>query len=201
MVAIVYLHGFNSSPHSVKARQLGDYLRALPRAPAYHVPALPHRPAQAIAATEALLGRLERDSVTLVGSSLGGYYATYLAERHGCRAVLVNPTTRPFDDLRAYLGEQRNLYTGEAYELTAGHVEELAALRVERITRPERYLLLVEAGDEVLDYRLALAFYRGALQYVRGGGEHGYEGFREQIPAILTFAGLPADALAEPERG
>ncbi len=195
MITLVYLHGFNSSPQSAKARELGKYLQRLLRAPAYHVPALPHRPAEAIATVEALIGGLERASLTLVGSSLGGYYATYLAERHRCQAVLINPTTRPFDDLRPYLGEQRNLYTGEAYHLSAEHVEELAALRVARITRPERYFLLVETGDEVLDYRLAIEFYQGAWQLVRGGGDHGYQGFRAQIPALLAFAGMRAEAL------
>ena len=83
-----------------------------------------------------------------------------------------------------------NLYTGEPFEVTAAHFDELRALRVPRISRPERYFLLVETGDEVLDYREAVAFYAGAWQYVRGGGDHAFEDYERQIPAILRFAGV-----------
>jgi predicted esterase YcpF (UPF0227 family) len=193
-MTLVYLHGFNSSPRSIKARQLLAWLASTPGAPDCLVPALPHRPAQAIASVEALLTRQGGEPPTLIGSSLGGYYATWLAERHGWRAVLINPTTQPAVDLAGLVGEQRNLHTGEAYVLTAGHLAELVAIRVERITRPERYFLMVETGDEVLDWRLSVAYYRGAFQYVRGGGDHGFQDFVNQIPAILGFARGPAVA-------
>ncbi len=192
---LVYLHGFRSSPASVKATALGRAIEALPAAirPRCHVPALSHDPALAI---EQVL-RQVRDSVaelsglTFVGSSLGGFYATNLAERLGARAVLINPALRPFDDLRPYAGEQVNLYTGETFVVTAAHFEALAALRVPVVTRPERYFLLVQTGDEVLDYREAVACYRGAWQHVEGGGDHGFRNFEAQIPAILRFAGVP----------
>jgi hypothetical protein len=125
---------------------------------------------------------------TFIGSSLGGYYATHLAERYDARAVLINPAIRPYDDLKAYRGVQVNMYSGESFEVGDAHLDELAQLKVARITRPVRYLLLVEAGDEVLDYREALAFYGGAWQYARGGGDHAYQDFIAQIPAILRFA-------------
>ena len=130
------------------------------------------------------------ERLTFVGSSLGGFYATYLAERYGARAVLINPALRPYQDLAPYLGAQRNLYTGEEYELTVEHFAQLVVLQVPRITRPERYLLLVQTGDEILDYRAALTYYAGAWQFVEGSGDHGYRGFEEQIPVILRFAGV-----------
>jgi hypothetical protein len=194
---IVYLHGFRSSPQSVKATQFGRVVAALPAAvrPRLYVPALHHRPGQAIAAVAAWIdrevGAAGIPALTLVGSSLGGYYATYLAERYGARAVLINPTTRPYEDLRPYVGTQLNLYTGEAFEVTEAHFTELRALAVGRITRPGRYLLLVQSGDEVLDYREAVAFYGGAWQYVQGGGDHSIQDFGDQIPVILRFAGVP----------
>jgi predicted esterase YcpF (UPF0227 family) len=98
----------------------------------------------------------------VVGSSLGGYYATWLAEKRGVSAVLVNPAVRPYELLRPALGVQKNLHTGKEYEFTERHLAELAALEVPAITRPERYLLMVETGDEVLDYTQAVARYRGA---------------------------------------
>jgi len=139
------------------------------------------------AASRAIEGRDARARM-LVGSSLGGYYATHLAERYGTRAVLINPAVRPYEGLQPYLGAQLNPYTGERYELTRGHFDELKALEVERITRPSRYLLLVQTGDEVLDWREAVAFYAGAWQSVQGGGDHAFRDFEAQIPALLRFA-------------
>ena len=106
------------------------------------------------------------------------------------RAVLVNPAIRPYEGLKPYLGVQVNMHSGARFEVTPAHFDELAALAVPRITRPARYLLLVETGDEVLDYREAVAFYGGGFQYVRGGGGHAFEEFAAQIPAILRFAGV-----------
>jgi hypothetical protein len=196
MTTIVYLHGFRSSPQSVKATQFRRFVATLPGAlrPRLYVPELQHRPALAIAGVadwiEREVGASGLPALTFVGSSLGGYYATHLAERYGVRAALINPAVRPYDDLQPYVGTQQNLYTGEAFEVTAAHFAELRALAVGRITRPGRYLLLVESGDEVLDYREAVAFYAGAWQYVRGGGDHAFRDFEAQIPVILKFAGV-----------
>ena len=203
--AIVYLHGFRSSPASVKATALRTAVEALPPfvRPALHVPDLQFDPARAVAHVATLIaGCAGAAPLTLVGSSLGGYYATYLAERYGTRAVLVNPAVRPDQDLGAYLGTQTNLYTGESFEVTPAHFTQLRELRVARITRPERYFLLLETGDEVLDYRQALAHYAGAWQYVRGGGDHAMQDYAVQIPAILRFAGaaLPAPTVRHARR-
>ena len=104
--------------------------------------------------------------------------------------MLINPAVHPDRDLAPYLGAQRNPYTGEAYELTAEHFAELSAFKVARIARPQHYLLLVQTGDEVLDYRVAVAFYAGAWQFVRGGGDHAFHDFAAQLPVILRFAGV-----------
>jgi predicted esterase YcpF (UPF0227 family) len=188
---LVYLHGFRSSPASVKATQLRAAVDALPaaRRVALHIPDLQRSPAAAVAQVERLIASATAP-VTLIGSSLGGYYATHLAERLGTRAVCVNPAVHPYVDLAPYLGIQTNLYTGEPFEVTAAHFDELRALRVERLSAPDRFLLLVETGDEVLDYREAVAFYGGAWQYLRGGGDHAFQDYANQLPAILRFAGV-----------
>ena len=190
---MVYLHGFRSSPASVKATQLKAAVDALAPAvrPRLYIPDLGVAPAAAIAAVvEWLRHDTDPDALTFVGSSLGGYYATHLAERYGARAVLINPAVRPYDDLAPYVGVQTNLHTGAPFEVLPAHFDELRALKVARITRPDRYLLLVESGDEVLDYSESVAFYGGAYQYVRGGGDHTFTAFVAQIPAILRFAGV-----------
>ena len=189
MTTIVYLHGFMSSPASIKATRLRAYVDALASPPALHVPELHHRPSIAMRGVVEWVERNARDGVAFVGSSLGGFYATCLAERFGARAAMINPAVRPYEALQSSLGLQTNLYTGEAFDVTREHMDELRAMAVARITRPDRYFLLVETGDEVLDYREAVAFYGGAYQYVRGGGDHTFTAFEAQIPAILRFVG------------
>jgi len=196
VTTLVYLHGFRSSPQSIKARLLAGAVAALPsaRRPRLEVPALAHEPARAVAAVAAWV-RTEvtgGEALTFVGSSLGGFYATHLAEAFGARAVLINPAVRPYDDLAPYAGPQTNLYTGETFEVLPRHFDELRALAVPRITRPGRYLLLARSGDEVLDWRTMVAFYGGAWQQVRGGGTHGYDDIGPDLPAVLRFAGVPA---------
>jgi hypothetical protein len=127
--------------------------------------------------------------VCFVGSSLGGFYATYLAEKHAARAVLINPAIDPHVGLRAYLGPQRNLHTGEPYELAEAHLREWEKLYVPRIS-PQRYLLIVETGDEILDYRQAVQRYAGAEQVVIPGGDHSLQSFPQHLPRILRFAGM-----------
>ena len=185
---LVYLHGFNSSPHSHKAQVLGRYLEEKGFAAQYACPALPPLPSEAIAVCEALLRSSARPPC-FVGSSLGGFYATWLAEKHDARAVLINPAIDPHVGLRAYLGTQKNLHTGDPYELTERHLQEWKSLYAPRIT-PSRYLLLAETGDEVLDYRRAVERYAGAKQVVIPGGDHSLQSFPEHLPAILRFAGL-----------
>jgi predicted esterase YcpF (UPF0227 family) len=192
MSRIAYLHGFNSGPQSVKGQQLARAVAALPPAlrPEYFLPRLAHCPAEAIGATSRWAVNGDPDGLTFVGSSLGGFYATHLAEAHGAKAVLINPAIHPERSLAPFAGRQHNPYTGEQYELAPRHFAELAALKVDRLAHPDRYLLLAQAGDELLDYREAIAFYAGAWQFIQGGGDHAYRAFSEQIPLILRFAGV-----------
>jgi len=178
---IVYLHGFNSSAQSHKAQLLGDYLAERGLRAQYACPDLPPHPAEAIRAIEPF------SKACFVGSSLGGFYATYMAEKHGARAVLINPAINPHVGLRAYLGPQKNLHTGEPYELTEAYLQAWQALYVPRIT-PSRYLLLVETGDEVLDYRRAVERYAGARQVVIPGGDHSLQSFPQHLARIVEFA-------------
>ncbi len=184
---IAYLHGFNSSPASHKAQVLKEAMRSRGLAHRYACPALPDAPAEAIRAIEAAVAGCDPATVTFVGSSLGGFYATWMAEKLGCRAVLINPAIRPHIGLAAYLGVQKNLHTGEPYELTRAHLEGWRALLVEPID-PERYLVLLETGDEVLDWREAARKYEGARMVVRDGGDHTLQSFPEHLERILAFA-------------
>lgn len=185
---IVYLHGFNSSPQSHKAMVLKAEMERRGLARLYACPALP--PLAADAMRE--IGKLALGAKDcLIGSSLGGFYATWLAEKIGCRAALINPAIAPHVGLETYLGEQKNLHTGEPYELTRAHLQGWRELWVERVD-PERYLLLLETGDEVLDWREAARRYEGARMIIRQGGDHSLQSFPEHIGRILAFAGIGA---------
>lgn len=184
---IVYLHSFNSSPASGKSVAMGTWMAARGLADAFWCPQLANAPTQAMAEVEAGLARRAPASLTLVGSSLGGFYATYLTEKYGCKAVLVNPAVRAHVLLRAALGPQKNWHSGEEWTLTEAHLAELATFHVETITRPERYLLLAQTGDEVLDTRDAVTHYAGCKQRVEDGGDHGFAGFERHFQTILDF--------------
>ena len=186
---IVYLHGFNSSPQSAKAQYLKRYLDERGKGAQFVCPQLAHRPDLALGVVEAEMAQQSKERITLIGSSLGGFYATWLAEKHDVRAVLINPAIDPHVSLRAYVGPQRAFHGGESYELTEGHLRQWKDLFVNKV-HPEHYLLLVETGDEVLDYREAVRKYRGAKLVVVQGGDHSLASFPEQIPLILEFAGM-----------
>lgn len=188
MKTILYLHGFISSPASKKAVMLGDYLRGQAPGIEYLVPALHFGPAQAMSEVLAICRGKSPADLLVVGSSLGGFYATVAAERTGCRAVVINPAVHPHTHFERYVGPQRNLYTGERFDLTREHVAELAALDPPAITSPERYWLLAETADEVLDYREAVAYYAGACQSVVQGGDHSFSSFPEFVPDIAAWA-------------
>jgi predicted esterase YcpF (UPF0227 family) len=189
-VAVLYLHGFNSSPASFKAQQLAACWQdmGLP-AEQLHIPVLPNDPQQAIEGLELWMAGQEQD-VLVVGSSLGGYYATWLAEKYGCKALLINPAVRPALRFQQYLGPQQNFSTGERWELTEQHVQALAALQTGPPQDAGRYWVWLQTGDETLDYREAEIFYRGCRLDIREGGDHGYQGFVARIPELLAFAGV-----------
>lgn len=186
--SILYIHGLNSSPASTKASQLTAAMTAMGLQAQLRVPALHHHPRQAIAELEALIAELGRP--TLVGSSLGGYYATHLAERHGLKALLINPAVCPHRLFDGYLGPQRNHYSGETWDLTADHVAALAELETPPPTDPARYQVWLQTADETLDYRHAQAYYRHCALRIEAGGDHGFQGFAERLPMLFAFAGI-----------
>jgi predicted esterase YcpF (UPF0227 family) len=194
---LLYLHGFRSSPQSTKARKFAAWVAANRPELVWWCPQLPASPTAAMREVMAGVAGWRADRMAVIGSSLGGFYATVMAERLGCRAALLNPAVHPHRHFERYLGPQKNLYTGEAFELTRAHIDDLAAIDPPAITRPDRYWLFVETADEVLDYREAVAFYRGALQEVVRGGDHALVSFPEHIPEIVAWA----LSCAQPRKG
>lgn len=185
---LLYLHGLNSSPDSRKASQLSAAMARMGMTEHLRVPALHHHPRQAVAQLEAQIAELGQP--VLVGSSLGGYYATHLAERHGLKALLINPAVLPHRRFDAYLGPQTNLYSSEVWTLTDDHVAALAELEMPPPQDVDRYQVWLQTGDETLDYRHAADFYKACALRIQAGGDHGFQGFVERLPALLAFAGF-----------
>lgn len=184
---IVYLHGFRSSPASRKATMLREAMAARGRADDYLCPALAASPARAV---QEVLRRVQNeapDRLALIGSSLGGYYATWLAERLGCRAALLNPAIRPQDDLARYLGEQPVYFSDATIDFRPEYLAELDALDTPAITRPERYFLLAATGDTLIDYRAMKDKYAGARQLVIEGSDHELSDFARYMDDVLAF--------------
>ena len=186
---IVYLHGFRSSPQSFKARLLAARMAELGRSGEWLCPTLPVSPREAIAVAEQEIGAQLKpgERVTLIGSSLGGYFATHLAEKHGWRAALLNPAVVPDRDLSKYLGEQPLWHGGGSIVVEPRHLEELRALAVTTVTRPARYYLIAATGDEVLDYREMLAHYPGVPTHLIEGSDHGISEFADYVDEVIRF--------------
>ena len=207
-IRLIYIHGFNSSPKSAKAQLLSKAMSELGREVEFSAPQLPLDPEQAIRKLEALietnLQQKNTPGITLVGSSLGGYYAIWLANKYNLKAVLVNPSVRPYDSLKAHLGEVENIYTGEKFTFEESHIEVLNSFDVKAPGKPENYYLMVQSGDEVLDYRQALEKFSidENLENVEGikcklqkGGSHGFDKFENMIPGIFEFLCISKKAL------
>jgi predicted esterase YcpF (UPF0227 family) len=190
---ILYLHGFRSSPNSFKARVVAGKMAELGRAAELVCPQLPASPNEAMALALSLVQGVPARELAIVGSSLGGYYATWLAERLGCRAVLLNPAIVPLKDLDQHVGVTTAWHSDEPFEFKRESIDELRALAVGQITRPERYFLIAATGDEVLDYRDMVAHYAGARQHVIEGSDHAIPEFADYVDDVLAFC-LPEAA-------
>lgn len=183
----IYVHGFNSSPQSFKAQQTLALFRERGAEDQLSIPKLSHFPSEAMAQLRELVEASER--ALLIGSSLGGFYSTWLTEHYAqARAVLVNPAVAPHQLLEGMLGFTENYHSGERYELTQSHMDQLKALYLPEVTHPDRLLLLQQEGDETLDYRDAVGYYRASAQIVQPGGSHAFDAFEQMLPVIMDFA-------------
>jgi len=191
---ILYLHGFRSSPRSMKARLMAERMAQLGLADQWLCPQLPASPALAMQQVLTLIAGVSASELRIVGSSLGGYYATWLAERIGCPAVLLNPAVVPLKDLDKHVGVTTAYHSDEPFEFKREYIEELRALAMANISAPQRYLLLAASGDEVLDYRDMLAHYAGAQQHVIEGSDHSISEFADYLDEVLAFCGVGAQS-------
>ncbi len=185
---LLYIHGFLSSPLSHKAVKVKQWIDSHRPDIEFHCPYLTAYPAQTRVTLESLVEQMLPEPVYLMGSSLGGYWATWLVEKYGLRAVLINPAVRPSMLKPDYLNiELHNYHNDDTYILTEQDIEALMAVDVPKIQFPHNYWLMVQTGDETLDYRLAVEKYAGSKQLIEAGGDHGFQNFERWIADAIDF--------------
>lgn len=187
---ILYLHGFLSSPASAKAQQLRAALAQAGREADFLCPPLPVSPRAAAEVALASAQLEEPAQLYLVGSSLGGYYATWIAERLGCRAALLNPAIRPYEHLQAQVGWHTGHGAGPAVQVRPEYLDELRVLETPGLTNPSRYLLIAATGDEVIDYREMVQKYADCPRLLIEGSDHALSDFARYLPEVLRFCGV-----------
>ena len=189
---LLYLHGFRSSPRSAKARLVQQRMAARHPGVTLWTPQLPPSPREAMAVVRQGIADWPRERMAVIGSSLGGFYATWVAERTGCRAALLNPAVEPARDLARYIGEQTSWHDPEDhFFFRPEFIDELRALHCPSLTRPERYYALIAKGDEVLDWREMTGRYPGVHLQLLEGSDHALSEFADYLDEVLTFLDLP----------
>lgn len=192
---LLYLHGFRSSPHSNKARMLGAAVQQLQQEGvdvAWYCPQLPPSPTQTMAELRDLVQLWPTDRMAVIGSSLGGFYATVLAESLGCRVAVVNPAVAPARDLARHIGEQTAFHDpSERFYFREEFIQQFALLDPYPLKRPEHCWALIAKGDEVLDWREMFSHYQGAQMHLLDGSDHAVSDFAVHLPALLRWLGLP----------
>jgi predicted esterase YcpF (UPF0227 family) len=188
---LLYLHGFRSSPQSAKARQVAEWMQSRHPGVVWWCPQLPPSPKEAMQMIADGITRWPRVSMAVMGSSLGGFYATHVAETCGCKAVLLNPAVNPARDLANYIGEQTAWHDPqERFFFEPRFVDELHALARGPVAQPENYFAIIAKGDEVLDWREMTGRYPGAQIRLLEGGDHALSNFDSHLPEAMRFLAL-----------
>ena len=186
---IFYFHGFASSADSTKAIVFNDFIKEKFPNISLHIPNIDNSIEKSFIQLEKLVGKNKGDRL-FIGSSLGGFYATYFAEKLGSKAVLINPASNPYLGMEMYLGKNINYSTNEEFYLTKKDLEILKLNNVLKVNSPANYLVLIETGDDVIPFKYTLDFYSGCNFRIVNGGSHSFDSFKEKLEIISKFMEL-----------
>ena len=186
---IFYFHGFASSADSTKAIVFNDFIKEKFPNISLHIPNIDNSIEKSFIQLEKLVGKNKGDKL-FIGSSLGGFYATYFAEKLGSKAVLINPASNPYLGMEMYLGKNINYSTNEEFYLTKKDLEILKLNNVSKVNSPANYLVLIETGDDVIPFKYTLDFYSGCNFRIVNGGSHSFDSFKEKLEIISKFMEL-----------
>ena len=183
---IFYFHGFASSADSTKALVFQNFIKKRFPNVQLHIPNIDNSIEKSFVQLEDLVNKNSTNKL-FMGSSLGGFYASYFAEKYNSKAVLINPASNPYRGMEMYLGKNINYSTNEEFYLTKEDLEVLEEKNVSSINNPSNYLVLVETGDEVIPYKYTLEFYKGCNFCVVNGGSHSFDSFQDKLEIIASF--------------
>ena len=186
---IFYFHGFASSADSTKAIIFNDFIEEKFPNISLHIPNIDNSIEKSFIQLEKLIGKNKGDRL-FIGSSLGGFYASYFAEKLGSKAVLINPASNPYLGMEMYLGKNTNYSTNEEFYLTKKDLEILKLNNVSKVNYPANYLVLIETGDDVIPFKYTLDFYSGCNFRIINGGSHSFDSFKEKLEIISKFMEL-----------
>jgi predicted esterase YcpF (UPF0227 family) len=187
---LVYLHGFRSSPNSTKAVMTGEAVSALSTSNhtyEWYCPQLLASPKESMEMVIKHIDQSKADRIVIIGSSLGGFYTNYLAEKYQCKGVALNPAVYAARELEPHVGMMTAYDSEEPFDFKAEYIDELRALQVNTISDPRRYFLIAAKGDELLDWKEMVAFYPGAKQLVLEGSDHGIADYAKHLSAVIDF--------------
>jgi predicted esterase YcpF (UPF0227 family) len=187
---LVYLHGFRSSPNSSKAVMTREAVRALStlgNAYEWYCPQLLASPKESMDMVIKHIDQSTADRIVIIGSSLGGFYTNYLAEKYQCKGVALNPAVYAARELEPHVGMMTAYDSEEPFDFRAEYIDQLRTLQVSKISDPQRYFLIAAKGDELLDWKEMVDFYSGAKQLVLEGSDHGIADYADHLPAVIDF--------------
>lgn len=191
MATLLYIHGFLSSPQSEKAVQVKNWLSVHRPHIKFICPFLTPSPTDTRETLERLVDNAmmtSKANVYLMGSSLGGFWTTWLVEKYNLNAVLINPAVKLSLFNQGYLNTPlKNYHTDDIYELTESDIDEFHRINIESISRIQNYFVMLQTGDDVLDYRLAEIKYAGCELLIEEGGDHSFSNFESKIEIALNF--------------
>jgi len=187
---LVYLHGFRSSPNSSKAVMTQEAIKKISNANnpiEWYCPQLLASPKKSMEMVTNHINQSSADQIVVVGSSLGGFYANFLAEKYSCKAIALNPAVRAARELAPHVGMMTAYDSDEPFDFRPEYINELKELQIEKISNPSRYFLIAAKGDELLDWREMVDFYQGAKQLVLEGSDHGISNYADHLPKVIDF--------------